>query len=160
MTIAALRENLSVAVDTLRVHKGRSALTVLGVVIGVTSVIAVASIISGLNHTVQDRVESLGSRTYFLGRLNLASGFGRISEKIRKRKYFEYGDADYLREDLSTPGERYDFRYPRFRPGTNQRSELQRRAGRACVRSRRRARICADPAAVQRRQRALYLTLR
>ena len=49
MTRAEFRENLLVALDTLRTHKVRSGLTVLGIVIGVTSVISVASIIEGLN---------------------------------------------------------------------------------------------------------------
>src|SRR5580693_1008227 len=59
-------ENLLVAMDTLRSHKVRSGLTILGIVIGVTSVITVASIIDGLNRFVQAKVDSLGSRTYFV----------------------------------------------------------------------------------------------
>ena len=54
--------------QTLYSSKVRSALTVLGIVIGVSSVISMAAIIQGLNKFVQDRVESLGSRTYFLTR--------------------------------------------------------------------------------------------
>ncbi len=45
MTIAEVRENILVASDTIRSHKVRSVLTILGIVIGVTSVISVASII-------------------------------------------------------------------------------------------------------------------
>ena len=58
MTRAEARENLLVALDTLRSHKVRSSLTVLGIVIGVTSVISVASIIDGLNaiHSEQGRI--------------------------------------------------------------------------------------------------------
>ena len=48
MTRAEFRENLLVSLDTLRAHKVRSMLTLLGVVIGVTSVISVAAIIGGL----------------------------------------------------------------------------------------------------------------
>ena len=46
----SVRENLSLALDTLRTHKFRSFLTVLGVLIGTTTVFAVASIIAGLDH--------------------------------------------------------------------------------------------------------------
>src|SRR5258706_1017841 len=92
-----LRENLMVAVDTLRANKGRSMLTILGIVIGVTSVIAVAAIITGLNRFVQMRVEKLGSRTFFLMRINMMTRFGKLPEAMRKRKYLEYGDSDYLR---------------------------------------------------------------
>jgi putative ABC transport system permease protein len=97
MTRAEMSENLDVALSTLREHKGRSSLTILGIVIGVTSVISVASIISGLNGFVQKKIESLGARTYFIARINLASSFGRIPAAIRRRKYLEYSDAAYLR---------------------------------------------------------------
>src|SRR3984893_17907092 len=65
MTLAQARENFFAAIETLRSSKVRSALTVLGIVIGVSSVISMASIIQGLNKFVQDKVESLGSRRYF-----------------------------------------------------------------------------------------------
>ena len=97
MTRAELAENLDVALGTLRAHKGRSALTILGIVIGVTSVISVASIITGLNGFVRNKIESLGARTYFIARVNLASTFGRMPAAIRRRKYLDYSDAAYLR---------------------------------------------------------------
>ena len=61
MTRTELNENFLLAMDTIRARKGRSALTVLGIVIGVTSVISVAAIIEGLNRHVADKVNSLGS---------------------------------------------------------------------------------------------------
>src|SRR4029453_6783259 len=98
MTRAEARENLLVALDTLRSHKVRSSLTILGIVIGVTSVISVAAIIDGLNHHIAERVESFGSRTYFVSRIPLGPRFGRLPEKIRTRKYIQATDAAYLRE--------------------------------------------------------------
>lgn len=97
MTRAEVKENLLVALDTLRSHKVRSSLTILGVVIGVTSVIAVASIIDGLNGHIQQRVEGIGSRTYFVSRIPFGPRFGRLPEHIRTRKYFTGTDAGYLR---------------------------------------------------------------
>src|ERR1700674_5120351 len=91
-------ENLLVALDTLRTHKVRSALTILGIVIGVTSVISVASIIDGLNNFVQAKVESLGSRTFFVPRFPAGTDPNRMPLKIRIRKYIDYSDAAYLRE--------------------------------------------------------------
>ena len=97
MTRAEALENIHIAFDTLRAHKVRSALTILGIVIGVTSVISVASIIEGLNRFVQMKVEAFGPRTFFLARFNMGPRLGNIPEKIRKRKYIDYADADYLR---------------------------------------------------------------
>jgi putative ABC transport system permease protein len=73
-------------------------LTVLGIVIGVSSVISMAAIIQGLNKFVQDKVEALGSRTYFLTRFPPAMDPSRMPERIRTRKYIEYSYADYIRQ--------------------------------------------------------------
>ena len=91
-------ENVRVALDTLRARKMRSALTILGIVIGVTSVIAVASIIDGLNTLVKDRVSRLGSNTLFITRISPNQGPGRLPYKIRIRKYLQDDDAKYLED--------------------------------------------------------------
>lgn len=99
MTAAEFRENLQVALDTLAGHKVRSALTLLGIVIGVTSVISVAAIIEGLNRYIQEKVEGLGSRTYFISRIPPGGqNFMKMPEHIRVRKYLQYEDAGKLRE--------------------------------------------------------------
>jgi putative ABC transport system permease protein len=99
MTRAELTENMWVALDTLRSHKVRTGLTVLGIVIGVTSVISVAAIIQGLNKFISDKVESLGSRTYFVTRFPPGTtNFAKLPEKIRQRKYLNYGDARRIAE--------------------------------------------------------------
>src|SRR5713226_4712149 len=98
MTASQARENFLAALETLRVNKVRSALTVMGIVIGVSSVISMAAIIGGLNKFVQDKVESLGSRTYFLSRFPPGTDPAHWPERICIRKYFEYNYADYIRE--------------------------------------------------------------
>ncbi|MBL8229392.1 MAG: ABC transporter permease [Bryobacterales bacterium] len=99
MTRSELLENMYVALETLRSHKVRSGLTVLGIVIGVTSVISVAAIIQGLNKFISDKVESLGSRTYFVTRFPPGNNdFSKMPEKIRQRKYLQYGDARRIAE--------------------------------------------------------------
>ncbi len=87
-----------VALDTLRSRKVRSSLTILGIVIGVTSVIAVASIIDGLNGFIEDRVAKLGSRVMFVSRIPFGTVPGHIPQKIRIRKYLQFGDAEFLKE--------------------------------------------------------------
>ncbi len=98
MTPAQARENFLAAMNTLRSSKVRSALTVLGIVIGVSSVISMAAIIQGLNKFVQDKVESLGSRTYFLSRFPPGTDPSRWPERIRTRKYLQYDYADFVRQ--------------------------------------------------------------
>src|ERR1700732_2173834 len=98
MTVAQARENFFAAMETLRSSKVRSALTVLGIVIGVSSVISMAAIIQGLNKFVQNKVESLGSRTYFLTRFPPGMDPAHMPERIRTRKYLEYNYADFIRQ--------------------------------------------------------------
>jgi len=112
MTPAQARENFFAAMETLRSSKVRSALTVLGIVIGVSSVISMAAIIQGLNKFVQDRVESLGSRTYFLTRFPPGTDPSHMPQRIRTRRYFEYSYAGFVRaaapdvENVTTVGTR------------------------------------------------------
>src|SRR5271169_3449455 len=98
MTLAQTRENFLAALETLRSSKVRSTLTVLGIVIGVSSVISMAAIIQGLNKFVQDKVESLGSRTYFITRFPVGTDPSRWPERIRTRRYLEYNYAGFIRE--------------------------------------------------------------
>ena len=98
MTLAQARGNFFAAMKTLRSSKVRSALTVLGIVIGVSSVISMAAIIQGLNKFVQNKVESLGSRTYFLTRFPPGMDPAHMPERIRTRRYLEYNYADFIRQ--------------------------------------------------------------
>src|SRR5262252_10506282 len=103
MTTTEIKENLHVALDTLRSRKVRSALTILGIVIGVTSVIAVAAIIDGLNGYMEGRILSFGTRSFFITRIPAGmGGFGPLPQKIRMRKYLDVNDAKYLKD--TTPG--------------------------------------------------------
>ena len=101
MTRHELRENLLVALDTLRARKIRSALTILGIVIGVTSVISVAAIIDGLNGYIQSRIQSFGSRSFFVTRIPPGfTGLAPLPQKVRLRKYLDPSDAQYLKETV------------------------------------------------------------
>ena len=60
------RENLAIAMDTLRVAKLRSALTILGVVIGVATVMTMASIVEGLRAQIISTVEVAGPTTFYV----------------------------------------------------------------------------------------------
>ena len=63
-----LSETLSIAFGTLRTYKMRSILTTLGIVIGVTTVIAIVAIIQGLNQAFADQISTLGSDTLYISK--------------------------------------------------------------------------------------------
>jgi putative ABC transport system permease protein len=59
-------ENVSAALESLRVAKGRSALTILGVVIGVSTVMAMASIVAGIRDQIVSTIEIAGPTTFYI----------------------------------------------------------------------------------------------
>ncbi len=86
-------ENLKMALATLRSNKLRSFLTVIGVVIGVWTVMAIASIISGIDEAVKKEVESFGTRSIFIAKFDPGIRIGRLSREERMRKELTYDDA-------------------------------------------------------------------
>ncbi|MDT7604548.1 MAG: putative transport system permease protein [Acidobacteriota bacterium] len=86
-------ENLMMALQTLRGNKLRSILTVVGVVIGVVTVMSIASIISGIDTAVKKEVESFGTRSIFLYKFDLGPHTGNMSREERMRKDLTYDDA-------------------------------------------------------------------
>ncbi len=63
-----LFEGVGIALASLRANKGRAALTILGIAIGVMVVMVIAAMISGINRGVSQQLESLGPRTFFVFR--------------------------------------------------------------------------------------------
>jgi putative ABC transport system permease protein len=73
------------ALDTLRTNKLRSGLTVLGIVIGVTTVIVISSVINGLNNRVADFADSLGSNVFWVFHMPVI-GVRPTTEQLTRKK--------------------------------------------------------------------------
>jgi putative ABC transport system permease protein len=86
-------ENLRMALSTLLANKLRSFLTVFGVVIGIITVMLIASIISGIDVSVKKEVESFGTRSMYISKYNPGIHIGRLSREERMRKELTYDDA-------------------------------------------------------------------
>ena len=100
MTRDQLRENIGIAFQSIRTQKARSLLTLLGVVIGVSSVIGVASIIEGLNNDVVGRIQMMGSKIFIVARIG--PHLGRRSQEQRLRKHLKPSDAQAIRDSAPT----------------------------------------------------------
>ncbi|MGI8810979.1 MAG: ABC transporter permease [Pyrinomonadaceae bacterium] len=90
-------ENLKMALDTLRGNKLRSFLTIIGVVVGVITVMLISSIISGFNVAIEKQVESFGTRSIFLYKYNIGFHTGRRTQEERMRKPLTMDDAEALK---------------------------------------------------------------
>jgi putative ABC transport system permease protein len=66
--VTALFEGVGIALFSLRAHKLRAGLTILGVAIGVTVVMVIGALISGFNKGISDMLSSLGPKTFWVGR--------------------------------------------------------------------------------------------
>ncbi|MCA1560857.1 MAG: ABC transporter permease [Acidobacteria bacterium] len=93
-----LSEILAMALDTLRANKLRSALTILGVVIGVTSIVAMTSLIRGFGDQMQQLIRQMGSDTVYVAKLSIASwAAGRDFFEVLKRPELTEEDAKAIK---------------------------------------------------------------
>ena len=77
MNRGLLREVLRMALETLRANKLRSTLTILGVVIGITSIVGMTSLLRGFDESLRDRIRALGHNKIFDAKIrgvSIASG--------------------------------------------------------------------------------------
>jgi putative ABC transport system permease protein len=79
------RESVKMALNTLRANKLRSGLTILGIVIGVTTVIVISSVINGLNNRVADFADSLGSNVFWVFHMPVI-GVRPTTEQLTRKK--------------------------------------------------------------------------
>jgi putative ABC transport system permease protein len=97
------REPVGVALETLRQHKMRSFLMLLGIILSVSTLIVVISLISGVNKYIADRVANLGSNVFLLTRLPLITDVEEYVKANRRNKKVTWDDYEALRENLKLP---------------------------------------------------------
>jgi putative ABC transport system permease protein len=91
-------ENLKQALDTLRAHKMRSALTVFGVVLGVSVIMLVAALITGFDQKVQENIKQFGADTAFISKWDQGMHGGNPPLEERQRKPLTIEDAIAIQE--------------------------------------------------------------
>jgi putative ABC transport system permease protein len=94
----AYGENLKQAMDTLRAHKMRSALTVFGVVLGVSVIMLVAALITGFDSTIQENIKQYGADTAFVSRWDQGPHGNSRPLEERQRKPLTLADGVALKE--------------------------------------------------------------
>jgi len=98
-----LREPIGVALETIRTHKLRSFLMLLGIIISVSTLILVVSLISGVDGYIADRVANLGSNVFLIARFPLITDVDEYVKAVRRNKVITWEDFQALHDDLKLP---------------------------------------------------------
>jgi putative ABC transport system permease protein len=97
--LRSVGEGAAIALDSIRANKLRSALTILGVVIGVTTVMAVASLVQGIRRQIFNAIEVAGPTTFYIIRYFSQTPLNpdRLPYEVRIRPVLQRSDADAVR---------------------------------------------------------------
>jgi putative ABC transport system permease protein len=99
-------ETLKLAMDSLRAHKLRSFLTLLGVILAVATLVSVMSVIAGLNKYIADKVADLGANVFVIDRFGIITGqdaFVRAQKRplITIEEFERYRESSQLAKQVS-----------------------------------------------------------
>ena len=96
-------ETLKLAVAAIWAHKLRSALTLLGMIIGVAAVVIVYSAIQGFNNYIDEKIAGIGAKSYTIGRFGFDDfkDLDTIAAAQRRNKELDFDDYEFLRTRLT-----------------------------------------------------------
>ncbi len=99
LTPVEIRDAILIALGSLQANKFRSFLTVLGVTIGVSSVIALASVINGLDTAVEQEIDSLGTNYILITHLPENVDWDHLPDSLRNRPFIKSGEARAVQQN-------------------------------------------------------------
>jgi putative ABC transport system permease protein len=97
----SLKEPALIALETLRAHKLRSFLTLLGVILSVGTLIVVVSMVEGTNKYVADKIANFGSNVFLVQRFPLVTSQEQFVKLQRTNKNVTWEDYEYVRDNMS-----------------------------------------------------------
>lgn len=97
--VVTMVETLRLALESLRAHKLRSFLTLLGVILAVTTLVAVMSVVTGMNTYVAERIANLGANVFLVDRFGIITSQDEWV-KAQKRPLIRMEDYERLRDTM------------------------------------------------------------
>jgi len=98
----SLKEPALIALDTLRAHKLRSVLTLLGVILSVSTLIVVVSLIEGTNRYISSRVANFGANVFLIHQYPIVTSLEQFAKLQRRNKVISWEDFEYLHNNMVT----------------------------------------------------------
>jgi putative ABC transport system permease protein len=96
----AFKEPMMIALETLRSHKLRSFLTLLGIILSVSTLIIVVSMVQGANKYVAEKAANFGSNVFVVRRYPLITSLGQLVKLTRSNKMVTWDDYEFLRDNM------------------------------------------------------------
>jgi putative ABC transport system permease protein len=132
LTTTEIKDSILMALTSLRANKLRAGLTILGVMIGVSSVIGMASIINGLNGAMDQEIDQMGSNVIWITKYDPNVNHENLSDEERNRRDITVGEAQAIAAncphvDGVSPQNYY------FRPGGNEVKYKNRKANQPMI---------------------------
>jgi len=93
-------EALAIAWETLRAHKLRSFLMLLGIILSVSTLIVVVALIQGTNRYIASTVANMGSNVFLVHQLPLITNAEQLTKALRKNRKISWEDYEYLRDTM------------------------------------------------------------
>lgn len=100
-----VREPVVVALQTMRAHKLRSFLMLLGVILSVSTLILVVSLIEGTDRYIAERVANLGANVFIVNRFPIVTNAQDYVKAVRRNRIIEWEDYEALRDTLKLPSQ-------------------------------------------------------
>lgn len=97
---SSFREPAAIAIETMRTHKMRSFLMLLGIILSVSTLILVVSLINGTNKYIADRVANLGSDVFLVNRFGILNSREEYIKAVRRNRQFTLEDYEALRDGM------------------------------------------------------------
>ena len=98
----AIREPVTVALETMRAHKLRSFLMLLGIILSVSTLIIVVGLIQGTNQYIADRVANMGSNVFLVHQFPIITDLTEFVKAQRRNRKVTWEDFVALRENMKT----------------------------------------------------------
>ncbi len=96
-------EPLVIALETMRAHKLRSFLMLLGIILSVSTLIVVVALIQGTNRYIADTVANMGSNVFLVHQLPLITNAEQLTKALRRNRKVTWEDYEYLRNTMRLP---------------------------------------------------------